>query len=257
MYLPTYMTRQHQTLSSRSFTLVEILTVLVLVAALITGAVMFTSGYVTWSKQTADKQTLTVLNDALTRYKTQGGNVNALTSGAPIRNVMARLGQTVSWGNISHQFLQTGITYPARSIYAKGTGAQYRFSAFNTYTNETGGTSPTPSGTISLSGSLDFFSAYGIIDWASSADLTLTVSNTGGGTLNVTAVNITGAGAAKFHATHTSFSVAPGGSDTVTITFGPTQPNTGTFNATITVVSDAGSGTNTASATGQGDIPEA
>lgn len=240
-----------------SFTLVEILTVLVMVAALTAGAVMFTSGYVTWSKQTADRQTLTVLNDALTRYKTQGGNVNALTSGAPIRNVMARLGQTVSWGNISHQFLQTGITYPARSIYAKGTGAQYRFSAYNTYTAETGGTSPTPTGTISLSGSLDFFAQYGIISWIDQVSLPLTVTNTGAGTLTVTSVSITGTGASKFSATNTSFSLSPGQQNDITINFGATSPQFGSYTATITVNSNAGSGTNTASASGQSEVPEA
>lgn len=243
--------------NTQSFTLVELLSAIAILGALVAGATLFTVGYVSWSKQIADKQTLTVLNDALTRYKTQGGGVSALTSGAPIANVLARLGQTTTWGNITHQFLQSGKTYPGRSLYAKGTGAQYRFTAFNTYTAETGGTSPTPSGTISLSGSLDFYAAYGIIDYSSSQDLTLTVNNTGAGTLNVSAVNITGGGASKFHATHTSFSVAPGGSDTVTITFGPTTPVFGTYNATITVVSDAGSGTNTAAATGQSEVPEA
>ncbi len=243
--------------STRSFTLIELLAGIAILAALVTAGVMFTSGYVSWSKQIADQQTLTVLNDALTRYKTQGGNVNALTSGALMRNVIGRLGQTISWGNVSHQFLQVGKTYPARSLYAKGTGSQYRFTAFNTYTAETGGTGPSPQPAISLSGGLDFLVGYGIIDWTASETLPLTVTNSGGATLTVTAVNITGTGAAKFHATNTAFTLAPGASDVVVITFGPTSPNTGAFSATVTVVSDAASGTNTASANGTSEVPEA
>lgn len=242
----------HPDYLARGFTLLELLVGLVIIASLAAASVMFTSGYVTWSKQTADKQTLTILNDALTRYKTQGGNVNALTSGAAMSNVLNRLAQTLSWGGMTHQVLMGGASrYTARSLFAKGTGAQYRFTAYNNYTDESGGTSPAAG--ISLSGNLNFTSAYMIMDAYSSKNLNLNVSNSGTATLIVTSVSITGTGASAYHASNTSFSLAPGANANIVITMGPTAPVGGQFDATITVNSNAVSGSNSVSATGTTD----
>jgi DNA-binding beta-propeller fold protein YncE len=134
--------------SSRSFTLVELITVIAILAIVVTASVVFVGGYVQDSKRTADKQTLYVLNDALTRYKTEGGSVAALTAQAPIKNVLARLQTPVDWAGLNHQFLQSGKTFIGRSIDALGSGAQYRFTRYDTYTNEPGGSSPAGGGAV-------------------------------------------------------------------------------------------------------------
>lgn len=127
---------------SRAFTLIELIATIAVLAAITTAGLFFVGSYVQSAKQNADKQTLFVLNDALNRYKTQGGGVAALTSGAPIKNVLARLQTPVSWNGLTHQVLQTGKTFLGRSIDALGSGSQYRFTRFNTFTTEAGGTSP-------------------------------------------------------------------------------------------------------------------
>jgi len=121
-----------------AFTLVELLASIAIMAVLATAAVYFTASYVQWSKSIADQRTLTVLNDALTRYKCEGGNVNTLTLGAPIGNIISRLQTPVNWaGNGGHQFLQLGVTYPARSLSSTGTYSQYHFYQYNSYKAET------------------------------------------------------------------------------------------------------------------------
>jgi prepilin-type N-terminal cleavage/methylation domain-containing protein len=127
---------------SRAFTLIELIATIAVLAAITTAGLFFVGSYVQSAKQTADKQTLFVLNDALNRYKTQGGGVSGLTSGAPIKNVLARLQLPVNWNGLTHQFLQNGKTYAGRSIDCKGTGNQYRFTRYNTHTEEAGGLSP-------------------------------------------------------------------------------------------------------------------
>jgi prepilin-type N-terminal cleavage/methylation domain-containing protein len=127
---------------SRAFTLIELIATIAVLAAITTAGLFFVGSYVQSAKQTADKQTLKVLNDALTRYKCEGGGVAGLTSGAPIKNVIARLRGPISFGGMSHQVLQSGKTFIGRSIDCKGTGAQYRFTRYNTHTEEEGGLSP-------------------------------------------------------------------------------------------------------------------
>lgn len=105
-------------------------------------AFFFTASYIQWAKQVSDQRTLMMLNDALNRYKCEGGDVTALTAGAPISHVIAKLKTSVTWAGMSHQFLQSAFTCPGYSISAFGSNAQYRFTAFNTYTNESGGSSP-------------------------------------------------------------------------------------------------------------------
>lgn len=132
--------------SSKAFTLVELLTTIAIIAILVTTVVVVIPNLVSWSQQTADKQTLTILNDALTRYKCEGGGVLGLTSAAPIKNVLTRLQTPINWAGTTHQFLQVGKSFLGRSIDCKGSGTQYRFTRYNTYTEESGGTSPTDLG---------------------------------------------------------------------------------------------------------------
>lgn len=121
------------------FTLVELMGTIAIVAALIAVAMFFVGGYVSWAKQTSDQQTLTVLNDALSRYKGEGGDVTALTAGAPVGDVISALQTSVNWAGTNHQFLKTGVTYPARSLSVIGAGQQYVFTGYNSYTGLPGG----------------------------------------------------------------------------------------------------------------------
>ena len=128
--------------NSRAFTMLELLSAILIIAVLTAMVSFFTASYIQWSQQISDKQTLTILNDALTRYKGEGGNVAALTAGAPVGHVVTALQTAVTWGGqggINHIFLNTGKTYLGRSLSVLGTGAQYRFTRYNTYTNEPGG----------------------------------------------------------------------------------------------------------------------
>ena len=128
--------------SRKAFTLVELLSVIAIIAVLVTAASFFTASYIQWAQSVNDQRNFTILNDALTRYKGEGGNVNSLTTTTPISTVLTSLQTAVTWAGMSHQFLNQGFTYPARSIYAKGSGQTYHFTQANTYVSEQGGTSP-------------------------------------------------------------------------------------------------------------------
>ena len=93
---------------NKAFTLVEILSTVAIIALLVSSVVAVIPYFVAWAKQTSDKQTLTVLNEVLTKFKAQGGGTAALTSGALIGNVISRLQQPVSWSGLTHQYLQSG-----------------------------------------------------------------------------------------------------------------------------------------------------
>jgi hypothetical protein len=99
--------------------------------------VYFTASYVQWSKSISDQRTLLVLNDAITRYKTEGGGTSSFTLGAPIGNILARLQSVITYGGHGHQVMLAGVTYPARSLLATGTGAQYQFYQYNSYKAQT------------------------------------------------------------------------------------------------------------------------
>ena len=122
--------------------MLELLSAILIIAVLATMVTFFTASYIQWSQQISDKQTLTILNDALTRYKGEGGNVAALTAGAPVGHVVTALQTAVTWGGqggINHIFLNSGKTYLGRSLSVAGSGAAYRFTRFNTFANESGG----------------------------------------------------------------------------------------------------------------------
>ncbi|MFN8243016.1 MAG: choice-of-anchor D domain-containing protein [Ferruginibacter sp.] len=100
----------------------------------------------------------------------------------------------------------------------------------------------TASTSISLSGNL----AFGYVTVGTTSQRTLTITNTGNATLNVTSINYpTG-----FSGNWNSGSIAAGGSQNVTVTFAPTAATT--YGGTITVNSNATSGTNTISCSGTG-----
>ena len=110
-------------------------------------------------------------------------------------------------------------------------------------------TAPTPTSTstrvVSLSGSL----AFGTVEIGKTSDLTLTIRNTGTGTLSVTA--ITGPGG--YTPNWTSGTIAPGGAQHVTVRFAPTAAQS--YGGTLEVHGDHTSGTNTASLSGTGTTP--
>jgi type II secretory pathway pseudopilin PulG len=116
--------------------LVELLASIAIIALLLVSAGIFVANYVSTARQRADQQTLQTLNDALTRYKTQGGGTSGFTLGAPIGNIINRLKQPVSWaGGLSHQVMNTGFTVAAQSLDATGSGSAYRFYRYNSYTD--------------------------------------------------------------------------------------------------------------------------
>jgi len=82
---------------------------------------------------------LTVLNDAINRYKMQGGELAALTAGKPFANLLTKLQTPVTWNGLTHQFLKDNDDFPnALTIDALGSRSTYRLTRFNDY-NEGGG----------------------------------------------------------------------------------------------------------------------
>ena len=94
---------------------------------------------------------------------------------------------------------------------------------------------------ISLSGNLSF----GNVQIGNSSTKTLTITNTGNATLNVSSINLPSGFTGNYNG-----SITAGNSKNVTITFSPTS--TTTYGGTITVNSNASSGTNTISCSGTG-----
>lgn len=123
------------------FSIVELLATIAIGAMIVACMVFFVASYVQWAQNTADKHTYEVLNDSLTRYKTQGGGVSGLTQDATIGRILAQMQTSVAWGNTNHQFLAPSVTYRGRSIGETGIGARYHFSRFNTYSDGSGDSS--------------------------------------------------------------------------------------------------------------------
>lgn len=95
---------------------------------------------------------------------------------------------------------------------------------------------------MSLSGSLNF----GAVEVGKASELTLTIGNSGTGTLSVTGI----AGPAGYTPNWTSGTILPGGSQQVTVRFAPTAALN--YDGTLVVNGDHSSGTNTASLSGKG-----
>ena len=98
---------------------------------------------------------------------------------------------------------------------------------------------------ITLGGSLNF----GAVEIGKTSELTLTVGNSGTGTLSVTGITVPGGYALNW----TSGAIAPGGSQQVTVRFAPTAAQA--YDGTLTVNADHSSGTSTASLSGRGAAP--
>jgi len=98
---------------------------------------------------------------------------------------------------------------------------------------------------ITLGGSLNF----GAVEIGKTSELTLTVGNSGTGTLSVSGMTVPGGYALNW----TSGAIAPGGSQQVTVRFAPTAAQA--YDGTLTVNADHSSGTSTASLSGRGAAP--
>jgi type II secretory pathway pseudopilin PulG len=125
-----------------AFTMIELLSSILIIAVLSVASVFFIASYISWSQNVADQRTLAVLNDALTRYKCEGGDIKALTQDAPISHVITALKAPLDWGGMTHSVMQSGLGIKAKFLYSKGNLQQYRFTKYNTYTAEDGGANP-------------------------------------------------------------------------------------------------------------------
>lgn len=110
-------------------------------------------------------------------------------------------------------------------------------------------TAPTATATavtriIGLSGNL----AFGEVQVGSSRAASFTISNSGNATLTVSGLSASGGIVSQSAASWTSGTIAPGGSQQVTITFRPTAA--GVYAGTLTVEADHTSGSNTLSISG-------
>ena len=107
-----------------------------------------------------------------------------------------------------------------------------------------------PSPNVGLSPGLNFGNQN---DGTTSAPLTITVTNTGNSTLNVSAVNITGTNAADFKQTNTCTTggVAPQSTCAINVTFTPSI--SGTENATVSITDNAPDSPESTALTGVGE----
>jgi uncharacterized protein YkwD len=114
-------------------------------------------------------------------------------------------------------------------------------------------TAPTPASpaqatkVLSLNGTL----AFGVVEVGTTSSLTVTLGNSGTGTLAVTAITTP----EGFTPNWTNGTIAPGGSQQVTVRFAPAAARS--YDGTLTVVGDHTSGTSTATVSGTGAIPAA
>jgi type II secretory pathway pseudopilin PulG len=129
--------------SSSSFTLVELLATIAIAAVLIALAMFFTASYTLWARQSVDHEVYAVLNDELTRYKGNGGNLTALTAGAPMSDIFAQLKTPVvpagMPASLAQQFMANNYTFPGRSLFAAGSGQQYHIYQVDRYNDGSGG----------------------------------------------------------------------------------------------------------------------
>ncbi|MGN6553322.1 MAG: choice-of-anchor D domain-containing protein, partial [Verrucomicrobiota bacterium] len=136
------------------------------------------------------------------------------------------------------------VTFAPTSATAYGgtvTVTCNKTSGTNTLAISGTGTNPPPTRIISLSGDLAFPSVL----VGSSAQLTLTITNSGNSPLSVTGISLPTGFSGDF-----SGSIAANGTQAVTITFSPTDAVG--YLGTVTVQSDSTAGGNTVSASGTG-----
>jgi prepilin-type N-terminal cleavage/methylation domain-containing protein len=128
------------TYRNKGFTLIELLAVIAILAVLLAVVTPWVGDYVTTAQKLSDRRTLSVLNEALDRYKTEGGSLSALTEGTPMGHVLLHLQTPVVWAGFTHSFLRAAQTYRAQSLAATGSGSSYRLTQYGTYTQEEGTT---------------------------------------------------------------------------------------------------------------------
>lgn len=124
-----------------AFTMVELIAAIAIVAILVAVMIPAVGNFVRTSRETADRQTLAVLNDAINRYKMQGGDVSALTEGKYYGHLLDALRTPVTWNGMTHQFLLSSDPAfdAASTLQASGDGADYKITALGSYTEEAGG----------------------------------------------------------------------------------------------------------------------
>ena len=98
---------------------------------------------------------------------------------------------------------------------------------------------------VALGGNL----AFGAVEIGKTSELTLTIGNSGTGTLSVTGITCPGG----YTPSWTSGTIAPGGSQQVTVRFAPTAAQS--YDGTLTVSGDQTGGANTAPVSGTGAAP--
>lgn len=122
-----------------SFTLVELIAAIAIVAILVAVMVPTVGNFVSQSRQTSDRQTLAVLNDAINRYKMQGGDISALTSGKPFSSLLDTLQAPTTWKSLTQSFWREGDELPTvKTASAAGDGVNFRLTQFNSH-DEGGG----------------------------------------------------------------------------------------------------------------------
>jgi len=104
---------------------------------------------------------------------------------------------------------------------------------------------PASTRVVSLSGGL----AFGAVEIGKTSDLTLTIGNSGTGTLSVTGITSPDGYALSW----TNGTIPPGGTLQVAVRFAPTTARS--YDGTLTVNADHTSGTNTAALSGAGVTP--
>jgi len=110
--------------------MVELLASIAIIAIIVGIMIPIAGGFIETGKVTSDRQTLAVLNDALNRYKMQGGDLSVLTSGASVGNILKKLAEPITWAGVTHQFLKGGSTYNVDGIETEGEGSQYSFTSY-------------------------------------------------------------------------------------------------------------------------------
>ena len=130
--------------------------------------------------------------------------------------------------------------------------------ALSMFVSACGGSSPSPTSPtvtppatqttriIGLSGDL----VFGDVAVGNTATRVLTIANTGTGILTVTGMSSPSAVASVYEASWVNGTIAPGGSQAITITFAPAAAIS--YDGTLTVITDGASGTNTIPLSGAG-----
>lgn len=116
----------------RGFTLVELLAAIGIIAGLLVAAGVYIGGYIGTARQASDARTLQTLNDALTRYKTQGGDVTSFTYATSTANIINQLKTPINWNGLTHQILQSSTNITSSSLAYAGSGKNLRLTAYGT-----------------------------------------------------------------------------------------------------------------------------